>query len=131
MTKKVELKNHFFTHFTLVKNRLGNISDSVGNNFIYKAWKIRIRDTITINFPNSNFSLQNVLSKKILSFQNVNYNPGEIQYHTGIASIVAQIPTLFLFATSKGIEDMTGQMAIIYLFNGICKIYKKWGKKPL
>jgi len=64
--------------------------------------------------------LQNVLSKKILSFQNVNYNPGEIQYHTGIASIVAQIPTLFLFATSKGIEDMTGQMAIIYLFNGIC-----------
>merc|ERR1711950_41573 len=45
--------------------------------------------------------LQNVLSKKILSFQNVNYNPGEIQFHTGIASIIAQ-------------------MATIYLFNGIC-----------
>merc|ERR1712141_961356 len=36
------------------------------------------------------------------------------------ASIIAQIPTLFLFATPKRFEDMTGQMAMIYLFNGIC-----------
>ena len=67
------------------------------------------------------FSIQNVLSKKILSFQNVTYNPGEIQFHTGIASIIAQIPTFLLFATWKGYEDMTNiQMFLSYLVNGIC-----------
>ena len=66
-------------------------------------------------------SLQNVLSKKILSFQTVSFNPGEIQYHTGIASILAQIPIICMFGTYKGIEDLTTpHMSFLYLINGVC-----------
>ena len=66
-------------------------------------------------------SLQNVLSKKILSFQTISFNPGEIQYHTGIASILAQIPIICMFGTYKGIEDLTTpHMSFLYLINGVC-----------
>lgn len=64
---------------------------------------------------------QNVLSKKILSYQTVSFNPGEIQYQTGIASVIAQLPVLFLFGTWKGFEDITSsRMGLFYLVNGIC-----------
>ena len=65
-------------------------------------------------------SLQNVLSKKMLSLHKVKYNPGEIQYATGLASVLAQVPTFFLFATVQAWNDMTTlPRAFLYILNGI------------
>ena len=65
-------------------------------------------------------SLQNVLSKKMLSLHKVKYNPGEIQYATGLASVLAQVPTFFLFSTVQAWNDMTTlPRAFLYILNGI------------
>jgi len=64
--------------------------------------------------------LQNVLSKKMLSLHKVKFNPGEIQYATGLASVLAQVPTFFLFATVQAWNDMTTlPRAFLYILNGI------------
>ena len=65
-------------------------------------------------------SLQNVLSKKMLSLHKVKFNPGEIQYATGLASVLAQVPTFFLFSTVQAWNDMTTlPRAFLYILNGI------------
>ena len=65
-------------------------------------------------------SLQNVLSKKMLSLHKVKFNPGEIQYATGVASVFAQVPTFLLFATGQAWTEVTTlQRALLYILNGI------------
>jgi len=64
--------------------------------------------------------LQNVLSKKMLSLHKVKFNPGEIQYATGLASVFAQVPTFVLFATGQAWTDMTNlPRAFLYVLNGV------------
>jgi len=64
--------------------------------------------------------LQNVLSKKMLSLHKVKFNPGEIQYATGLVSVFAQLPTLLVFTTEKAWTDMTTLPRVfLYLLNGI------------
>jgi len=64
--------------------------------------------------------LQNVLSKKMLSLHKVKFNPGEIQYATGVASVFAQVPTFLLFATGQAWTEVTTlQRALLYILNGI------------
>lgn len=65
--------------------------------------------------------IQNVLSKRTLSLGATKYNPGEMQYHSGLGSLFLQLPTLFVFSTDKGWADLSdAQMCITYLINGIC-----------
>merc|ERR1711974_335692 len=64
--------------------------------------------------------LQNVLSKTMLSLHKVKFNPGEIQYATGVASVFAQVPTFLLFATGQAWTEMSSlPRALLYLLNGI------------
>ena len=65
--------------------------------------------------------IQNVLSKRTLSLGATKYNPGEMQYHSGLGSLFLQLPMLFVFSTDKGWADLSdAQMCITYLINGIC-----------
>ena len=56
----------------------------------------------------------------MLSLHKVKFNPGEIQYATGLVSVFAQLPTLLVFTTEKAWTDMTTLPRIFfYLLNGI------------
>jgi solute carrier family 35 protein E2 len=56
----------------------------------------------------------------VLNFQKTKYNPAEIQYHTSVASLVVQIPTLYLFSSGSGWEDLLNpHLGLCYLLNGI------------
>jgi len=64
--------------------------------------------------------LQNVLSKKMLSLHKVKFNPGEIQYATGVGSAFAQVPTFLLFATGHVWTEVTTLPRVsLYILNGI------------
>ena len=63
--------------------------------------------------------IQNVLSKRMLSYSK--YNPGEMQYHSGLGSLFLLIPTLFIFSTEQGWSDLGDpEMCFSYLINGLC-----------
>ena len=56
----------------------------------------------------------------MLSLHKVKFNPGEIQYATGLVSVFAQLPTLLVFTSSKAWTDVTSLPRIfLYLLNGI------------
>ena len=83
-------------------------------------WELLIYQGLTTGIQRQ-FSLQNVLSKRMLNFNKTKYNPGEIQYFTALASILAQVPLLILFSTSQGWSDLIDPgRGLLYLFNGIC-----------
>ena len=91
--------------------------------FGYKSKRMVVIDDFQgkMSFNNLYLSLQNVLSKKMLSLYKVKFNPGEIQYFTAVASVLAQVPVFILFVNFEGLQDfMSLDRAAIYLFNGVC-----------
>ena len=96
--------------FRFSKNWLGFITE--------RALKARLYG---IKFSIFFCSLQNVLSKKMLSLYKVKLNPGEIQYYTAVASVFAQIPVFIIFVSHEGWQDFANlDRAAIYIFNGVC-----------
>ena len=56
----------------------------------------------------------------MLSLHKMKFNPGEIQYATGLASVFAQVPTFVLFATGQAWTDTTTlPRAFLYVLNGV------------
>ena len=65
--------------------------------------------------------IQNVLSKKMLSLSLIKFNPGEMQYHSGLGSLFVQIPIVIMFSTEAGWKQLLDfDMFYVYLINGLC-----------
>lgn len=64
--------------------------------------------------------LQNVYSKMLVSGEKFKYTPAELQFYTSVASIVVQIPTMWLMMDfDLATKTMENKLIAAYIMNGV------------